>query len=103
MAPAAFRPVSDGGAIARQLFPNARITSTRRDASSRLGRANPRSYHVRTGAAVDMAAIPGMTFEQAKRRFEEQGYRLIEAIDEYKNPSPHATGGHWHFVIGGRN
>lgn len=49
-----------------------------------------------------MAAIPGMTFEQARQAIESAGFGLIEAIDEYKNPSPHATGGHWHFVIGER-
>lgn len=49
---------------------------------------------------MDMAAIPGMTFEQAKRAIEAQGFKLIEAIDEYKTPSANATGGHWHFVLG---
>lgn len=49
-----------------------------------------------------MAAIPGMTFDQAKRQIEARGYRLLEAIDEYNKPSAHATGGHWHFVIGER-
>lgn len=49
-----------------------------------------------------MAPIPGMTFEQAKRRLEQAGYGLIEAIDEVNNPSSNATGPHWHFVIGGR-
>lgn len=102
MAAVTFQPVNDGGAIIRQIFPGARITQTRRDANSPLGRKNPRSYHVRTGAAVDMARIPGVTFEQAKQQIERAGYRLIEAIDEYANPSPHATGGHWHFVIGSR-
>lgn len=67
-----------------------------------MSRKNPRSYHAKTRAAVDMAAIPGMTFGQAKQMFERSGYGLIEAIDEYSNPSAHATGGHWHFVIGER-
>ena len=92
--------VDDGGAIITSLFGDrARITQTRRDPNSALGKANPRSYHTRTNAAVDMAAIPGMTFEETKAQIEAAGYTLIEAIDEYKNPSPHATGGHWHFVI----
>ena len=47
-----------------------------------------------------MARIPGMTFEEAKRQIEGAGYNLIEAIDEYNKPSAHATGGHWHFVLG---
>ena len=102
MAAMGFRPASNGKNIVQDLFPNARVTDWRRDANSSLGRKNPRSYHVKTGAAVDMAAVPGMTFEQAKRKIQQAGYSLIEAIDEYANPSPHATGGHWHFVIGER-
>lgn len=95
-----FRPVTDAKAIISSLFPNARITQGRRDPASALGRSNPRSYHVKTGAAVDIAPIKGMTFEQAKRQIEAAGYKLIEAIDEVRNPSRHATGPHWHFVLG---
>lgn len=98
----AFRPVDNGRAIAQELFPGARITSGYRAPDHRLSRANPKSYHTKTRAAVDMAAIPGMSFEEAKRRIEGAGYGLIEAIDEYSKPSAHATGGHWHFVIGGK-
>lgn len=97
-----FRPVNDGAGIAQQIFPGARITSGYRPPEHRLSKANPNSYHTKTRAAVDMAAIPGMTFEQAKRQIEAKGYRLLEAIDEYNKPSAHATGGHWHFVIGER-
>lgn len=102
IAVAAFQPVNDGAGIARQIFPNARITSGYRGPDHALSKKNPRSYHARTRAAVDMAAVPGMTFEQAKQQLEGAGYGLIEAIDEYKNPSSNATGGHWHFVIGNR-
>lgn len=97
-----FRPVSDGVSVVKQLFPQARITSGYRGPDHPLSKKNPRSYHAKTRAAVDMAAIPGLSFDEAKRKIEGAGYRLIEAIDEYKNPSSHATGGHWHFVIGGR-
>lgn len=100
---ATFAPVNNGVDIARQIFPKARITSGYRGPDHPLSKANPRSYHARTRAAVDMAAIPGMTFEQAKRQIEAAGYGVIEAIDEYSKPSAHSTGGHWHFVIGGRN
>lgn len=102
MAVVGFRPVSDGTAVISNLFPNARITSGYRGPDHRLSKANPNSYHAKSRAAVDMAAIPGMTFEQAKRQIEAQGFGLIEAIDEYNTPSAHATGGHWHFVIGER-
>lgn len=100
MAVATFRPVSDGVSALKGVFPNARITSGYRGPDHPLSRANPRSYHTRSRGAVDMAAIPGMTFDQAKAKLEAQGYKIIEAIDEYRNPSKHATGGHWHFVLG---
>lgn len=95
-------PSSDGGAVIRSLFPNARITETRRRASSRLGRANPRSWHVRSGGAVDIAPIPGMTFREYVGRIRAAGYPIIEERDEVTNPSSHATGPHWHVVIGQR-
>jgi hypothetical protein len=100
--PEAPRPVDDGGAVARSIFGDAaRITSTYRDADHPLSKANPKSWHTRSHAAVDMAPIEGMTFEQAKAAIEAQGYTLIEALNETgKGKSKHATGYHWHFVIG---
>lgn len=41
-----------------------------------------------------------MTFEQARQKLQQSGYGLLEAIDEEKRPSRHATGKHWHFVLG---
>lgn len=84
----------------QKLFPNARVTDSRRNPNSRLGRANPGSWHNRSGAAVDMAPIPGMTYEQMVQRVKAAGYNVIEARDEVSNPSGHATGPHWHIVIG---
>jgi hypothetical protein len=103
-APAPFdgSPAADGGSVIRTLFPNARITDTRRPANSRLGRANPRSWHVQSGAAVDIAPIAGMTFREYVSRIRAAGYPIIEARDEVNNPSSHATGPHWHVVIGQR-
>lgn len=101
MPPAGF-PIANAGQVASQLFPDIRITDTRRDPNSRLGRANPRSWHVRSGAAVDSARIPGMSFNQYVQRYRDAGYNILEAIDEYANPSPHSTGGHWHVVLGRR-
>jgi len=101
--PGGFRPLSDARTAVRQVFPNARITDWRRPANSSLGRANPDSFHVLTGAAVDMAPIPGMTFQQAIERFARAGYTVHrDSRDEVNNPSGHATGPHWHFVLGGR-
>lgn len=82
--------------LIKQLFPNAQIT----DSGIRTGalaNANPKSYHNR-GLGMDMRAIPGVTFEQARDALKAAGVPLVEAIDEYKNPSKHATGGHWHFA-----
>ena len=96
-------PVGDAATIARQIFPNVQITQNRRDPNSALGRANPGSYHNSTGAAIDARRIPGMTFNQYVQRYRDAGYEILEARDEYVNPSPHATGGHWHVVLGQRS
>lgn len=100
MAPAGFSPVSDGRSVIRSLFPDARITSGYRGPDHPLSRANPRSWHARSHGAVDIAPIRGMTFDQYVNRIKQAGYRIIEAKDEVTNPSSHATGPHWHIVIG---
>jgi hypothetical protein len=100
MAPAAFSPVSDGVAALQGIFPNARVTSGYRGPDHPLTKANPKSWHSRSRAAVDIAPIPGMTFDQAAAKLRAQGYGIIEARDEVNNPSSHATGPHWHFVLG---
>jgi hypothetical protein len=74
-----------------------RITSTKRDPNSPLGRANPRSYH-NVGQAVDVAPIPGLTFDQYVQKMKGAGYQILEARDEVNNPSKHATGPHWHIA-----
>lgn len=104
MAPVAFRPVSDGAGIVHSIFPGATITSSYRPSGTRLkdGQTHDKSWHTQSHAAVDIAPIPGMTFEQAKARIEAQGHPLIEARDEVNNPSQWSTGPHWHFVIGAR-
>lgn len=93
-------PAGDGSAIIKELFPEARITSGYRGPDHPLSKKNPKSYHT-TGAAVDTAAIPGMTFDQYVASIKDAGYTVLEAINEYEKPSAHATGGHWHVVIGG--
>lgn len=96
----AFKPVSNGRAVVQSLFPNARVTSGYRSPDDPLSRANPKSWHTRSRGAVDVAPIPGMTFEQYIGRIKAAGYNIIQARDEVKNPSRHATGPHWHVVIG---
>ena len=103
MAPATFAPVNNGVEVLKGILPNARVTSGYRGPNHPLSRANPRSWHARSRGAVDIAPIPGMTFDQAKRAIEAKGYKLIEALNETgSGRSRHATGDHWHFVIGGR-
>lgn len=102
MAPMAFRPSNNGAAVVQQLFPTARITSGYRSPGDPLSRANPRSWHTRSRGAVDVAPIPGMTFDQYLQRIRAAGHEIIEARDEVTNPSAWATGPHWHVVIGER-
>jgi hypothetical protein len=96
------RPVADAAAVATSLYPGITITEHRRDPNSALGKKNENSYHVRTGAAVDVRPIKGMTFDQYVKRYADAGYPIIEKIDEVKHPSKYATGPHWHVVLGER-
>lgn len=94
-------PVADGGAVIKVLFPQARITSTYRSKDHPLTKANPGTWHNKSKAAVDTAPIPGMTFDQYVKGVEGAGYTVIEAINETgKGRSKHATGDHWHIVLG---
>lgn len=93
-------PVGNGVEALRSILPGARVTSGYRSPDHPLSKANPKSWHTRSRAAVDIAPIPGMTFAQAKQAIQQRGFGLLEAIDEVNNPSRHATGKHWHFVLG---
>lgn len=93
-------PVSNGRAVIEDIFPGVHVTDNVRDPGSALGRANPDSWHNKTAAAVDVRPIPGMSFDQYVARIRQSGYSIIEARDEVKNPSGHATGPHWHVVLG---
>ena len=94
--------MGDAVSIVKSLFPTARITSTKRSPTSRLGMANPRSYH-NIGRAIDIAPIPGVKFKDyltsVKSAFKDAGIELVEAIEEVgKGRSKHATGDHWHIA-----
>lgn len=94
---------ANGASVVKQVIPGARVTSGYRGPNHPLSKANPRSYHAKTAGAVDMAPVPGMTFEQARARLEAQGYPIVEAKNETgAGRSRHATGDHWHFVLGAR-
>lgn len=93
-------PIGNAKEVVQSLFPAAKVTDWKRPADSRLGKANPKSWHVNSGAAVDVRPIPGMTFGEFVGSIKAAGHNIIEARDEATNPSKHATGKHWHVVIG---
>lgn len=102
-APPRPQPVGEGVAVAavKELFPGVRVTSNYRGPDHALSRKNPRSYHARTHAAVDVAPIPGVTFDEFVNRLRGAGYTILEAINETgKGRTRHATGDHWHVVLG---
>ncbi|MEO7465780.1 MAG: hypothetical protein ABIV36_02075, partial [Sphingobium limneticum] len=83
------------------LFPGASITSTYRAPDHPLSKANPKSWHTKSHAAVDVKPIAGMTFDQYVQQVEGAGYTVLEAINEVgAGRSKHATGDHWHIVLG---
>lgn len=95
------KPVADAKAVARGLFDNIAITDNRRDPNSALGKANPNSWHNRSGAAIDVKPIPGMKFADYVKRYKDAGYTILEARNEVgAGRSRHATGDHWHIVLG---
>jgi hypothetical protein len=94
-------PVADGRLVAQSVYPGARITDNVRDPNSALGKANPDSWHNHSKAAVDVAPIPGMTFEQYIQGYRDKGLTILEAKNEVgAGRSAHATGDHWHVVLG---
>lgn len=94
-------PVADGGAAIKALFPGVAITSTYRAPDHPLSKANPKSWHTKSHAAVDIKPIAGMTFDQYVKQVEGAGYTVLEAINEVgAGRSKHATGDHWHIVLG---
>jgi hypothetical protein len=86
------------GAI-ESIFPDAKVTEWRRDPKSKLGKANPKSWHNHSRAAVDVKPIPGLSFGAFIDRIKAEGYKIVEKRDEVTNPSKHSTGPHWHTVL----
>lgn len=94
-------PVANGGDVIKALFPKARVTSTYRPSDHPLSKANPGSWHTKSHAAVDVAPIKGMSFEQYVQGVQDAGYTVLEAKNEVgSGRSAHATGDHWHIVLG---
>lgn len=96
-----YKPVADGVSALLGVLPNARVTSGYRSPTSALSRANPGSWHSKSHAAVDIAPIPGMSYQDAYNKLAGQ-YGIIEARDEQAHPLPWTTGPNWHFVLGNR-
>lgn len=90
---------SDGVAAVRSVFPSAVITSGHRN--NNIG--PPNDDHHLSNAAVDIAPIKGMTFDQFVGKLKAAGYPIIQALDEQKHPSKYATGPHWHVTLGERS
>lgn len=95
-------PVDNARVVADRLFPGVHVSSHRRAAGA-AGKAGANSWHVKSGAAVDVAPIKGMTFDQYVQKYRDAGYNVIEWIDETDAATRAKTGGtgpHWHIVIG---
>ncbi len=77
-------------------------TSVARSPEHPLSIKNPQSFHntANGGRAVDIPKIAGLSFENYVQSYKDAGFTVVEAIDEYKNPSANATGGHWHVALG---
>ena len=93
--------IYDGRKIIPSLFPGARVTSTSRPEDHPLSKKNPNSRHINNPNAFDVRPIPGVTFEEFIAGLTEAGYKVEQPLDEAKNPSPHATGKHWHGIFTG--
>jgi hypothetical protein len=85
--------------ILHRLYPQARVTSAYRDPNSKLGRANPRSYH-NIGQAFDIAPMQGVKFGDYVNSLKSNGVNVVEALDEATHPLPHTTGPNWHIAYG---
>lgn len=77
-------------------------TSVDRPPDHPLSIKNPKSFHNTKsgGRAVDIPKIAGMSFDDYVQSYKDAGFTVVEAINEYENPSKDATGGHWHIALG---
>lgn len=95
-------PETNAKSVAEKLFPGATVTSWKRR-PGQAGKAGDKSWHVKSGAAIDVAPIKGMTFEQYVQKYRDAGYNVIEWIDETDPATAKQTGStgpHWHVVLG---
>jgi hypothetical protein len=92
--------------VIQQLFPQARVTSGYRGPNNALTIANPHSLHAQGSPddprAVDIAPIPGMSFQDYVSKLKNSGVQVAQAFDEATHPFPWTTGPNWH-IAGGAN
>jgi hypothetical protein len=85
-------------------YPQARITSGFRGPNNPLTQRNPASLHAQGSAAdphaVDVAPIPGVSFDQYVSSIRRQGVPITQAFDEAAHPFPWTTGPNWHLATG---
>lgn len=88
----------------RGLYPKAQITSGYRGPNHPLTQRNPRSMHAMGSQedprAVDVAPIPGVSFDQYVGSLKKAGVPVAQAFDEQKHPFPWTTGPNWHVAEG---
>jgi hypothetical protein len=91
-------------ATIQKLYPQARVTSGYRGPGNPLTQAHPGSFHARGNpedpGAVDVAPIPGMSFDQYVSSIKGAGVPVAQAFDEQKHPFPWTTGPNWHIGQG---
>lgn len=91
------------GDMLRKLFPNANVTSGYRGSDHPLTRRNPSSPHAHGSTdepgALDVAPIPGMTFDDFVSRAKSGGLPVSGALDEQAHPKPWTTGPNWHLSL----
>ena len=88
----------------RGTYPQARVTSGFRGPNNPLTQRNPASLHAQGSAAdphaVDVAPIPGVSFDQYVSSIRRQGVPITQAFDEAAHPFPWTTGPNWHLATG---
>ena len=86
------------------LYPQARVTSGYRGPDNPLTRRNPRSMHAMGSPddprAIDVAPIPGVSFDQYVSSIKQHGVPVAQAFDEAAHPFPWTTGPNWHIASG---
>lgn len=88
----------------QNLYPQARITSGYRGPNNPLTLRNPASLHAQGSPedprAVDVAPIPGVSFNDYVSSVKKAGVPISQAFDEASHPFAWTTGPNWHLAEG---